>query len=77
MRKRISDVIEYPHVVRIKTVLSVSQLEKWFSANCRGEWSIRVEDGPAGTSRRTVAVSFADRDERLAFEAAYKKLLRS
>ena len=69
-------MIEYPHVVRIKTALSVGQLEKWFSANCRGEWSIKVESSGGATSRKTVAVSFQDDAERRAFETAYNKLLR-
>ena len=69
-------MIEYPHVVRIRTALSVSQLEKWFSANCRGNWSIRVEDARESESRRTVAVSFEDAEEQRTFEAAYKRLLR-
>ena len=69
-------VVNHPHVVRIRTALSVNQLELWFSANCKGDWSITVEDAPAGATRRTVAVHFEDFDEEQAFEQAYKNLER-
>ena len=69
-------MVKHPHVVRIRTALSVNQLELWFTANCRGDWSITIEDAPGDATRRTVAVHFEDFDEQQAFEQAYKKLDR-
>ncbi|HEY9163025.1 MAG TPA: hypothetical protein VIN57_00340 [Magnetovibrio sp.] len=58
--------------IKFKTSASISVIEDWLEANCKGEWDVDIEAIATALGQKAVAVYFEKESDKEAFKAAYK-----
>ncbi len=62
----------YPYGVKIKTRKTPADIEAWVMERVRGSYYVMVQEN-LGDGRQTLAIFFAEQDDRDAFKAAYRR----
>jgi hypothetical protein len=62
------------YTVLFKTGIPAADLENWLGANCRGDWSMVLEDMDDGLRSKTLRIMFETPSDRDRFKASARSI---